>query len=97
MGDVMFWLAISVPLMVVAVGVATVPLAIATHHQQKYGHHGSRPRPEVATETPRTHAADWSSSWTVCPSCSALVEDHAQHESSVHATATATATANAIA
>ena len=87
----MFWLAISVPLMVVAVGVATVPLAIATHHQQKYGHHGSRPRPAVASEAPRTPATGWSSSLTVCPSCSALVEDHAQHERSVHATAVAIA------
>ena len=47
----MAWIAIWIPLMAVGVAVATVPLVFATHHQYKYGHHGSYPDRPTAQGT----------------------------------------------
>lgn len=80
----MSWLAICIPLMVLAVAVATVPLAYATHHQHTYGHHGSDPYRRDAPRSAATSPGPIGAS-TVCPKCTALVVDQAMHDSSVHA------------
>jgi hypothetical protein len=82
----MAWLAICLPLMALAVAVATVPLAYATHHQHKYGPQGSDPH---SREAQRAAAASNGrvGSHAVCPNCAALVVDQTMHDQSVHATA----------
>lgn len=83
----MAWVAIWIPLMAVGVVIATIPLVFATHHQYKYGHHGSYPDRQTAQSTAATSIAEL----TVCPNCAALVADQTLHHGSVHATATAIA------
>jgi len=83
----MAWLAICVPLMVVGVAVATVPLAYATHHQHTYGHHGSDPHRRAASRTAATAPTEIVSP-RVCPDCAALVTDQSMHDNSVHSAAT---------
>jgi hypothetical protein len=80
----MTWLFVCIPLMVVAVLVATVPLVVATRHQHKYGHHGSRPGAQGATGGPSRPTTAVPSRSAVCPTCSALVIDQAAHDESVH-------------
>jgi hypothetical protein len=82
----MSWIAVVVPLMVVGVAVATVPLAYACHHQHKYGAHGSDPHRREASRAAATPLGQVGSS-AVCPNCAALVVDQAMHDSSVHAIA----------
>jgi hypothetical protein len=77
----MAWLAICIPLMLVGVLIAIIPLCFATHHQHKYGHHGSYPDRQTARRSAATSTAGVST----CPTCTALVADQAIHESSVHA------------
>ena len=84
----MAWLAVCIPLMVVGVAVATVPLAFGTHHQQKYGHHGTRPVPQEPSGSLLTPSAISSSNLTLCPSCSAIVADQSLHQNSVHSALT---------
>jgi hypothetical protein len=85
----MAWLAICLPLMAIGVAIAIIPLVFATHHQHKYGHHGSHPGRDDAT----TSAVAWTpveevaSRGSVCPSCTALVVDQTRHDSVVHAAA----------
>jgi hypothetical protein len=79
----MAWLAICIPLMLIGVLIAVVPLCFATHHQYKYGHHGSYPDRQTTQTTAPTSTSDL----TVCSRCTALVADEAMHESSVHAVA----------
>jgi len=79
----MAWLAFCIPLMLIAVLIAVIPLCFATHHQHKYGHHGSYPDPQVARGSAVTSTAEVST----CPTCTALVADQAIHERSVHAAA----------
>ena len=83
----MAWVAIWIPLMAVGVAIAIIPLVVATHHQHKYGHHGSYPDRQTAQSTAPTSTADL----TVCPNCTALVADGALHHNSVHATGAAIA------
>jgi hypothetical protein len=83
----MAWIAIWIPLMAVGVAIAIIPLVFATHHQYKYGHHGSYPDGQTAQSTAPTSTADL----TVCPNCTALVADGARHHNSVHATGAAIA------
>ncbi len=85
----MAWLAICLPLMAVGVAIATVPLVFATHHQHRYGHHGSDPHRRSAPGSVPTSTATIDSNWTVCPNCTAVVADQAIHESAAHATAMA--------
>ncbi len=82
----MAWFAICLPLMVVGVAIATVPLAYATHHQHRYGHHGSDPHRRDAPGSVPSSAASVGSNLTACPNCAALVVDKAIHDSAVHAT-----------
>jgi hypothetical protein len=83
----MAWLAICLPVMAVGVAIATVPLAIATRHQHKYGHHGSNPHHRgVAASAPAPMPTS-DPGWTVCPNCTAVVADQAIHDSTVHAMA----------
>jgi hypothetical protein len=77
----MAWLVVCIPLMVVAVLAAIAPLAVATRHQHRYGHNGSRPQ---AADTSWTPAATPPSDSSVCPICSAFVVDQATHDESVH-------------
>jgi hypothetical protein len=71
---------------VVALLAALVPLGVATRHQQRYGHHGSRPAVQPATLGAATPTADIRYEGNVCPSCSAFVVDQAAHDDSVHVT-----------
>ena len=80
----MAWLAICIPLMLIGVLIAVVPLCFATHHQHKYGHHGSYPD---SPQTERASALPPTAGVSTCPTCTALVADQAIHESSVHAAA----------
>ena len=82
----MSWIAICVPLMVVGVAIATVPLAYGCYHQHKYGSHGSDPHSREASRIPATSPGQIGFT-TVCPNCTALVSDQAMHDSSVHAVA----------
>jgi hypothetical protein len=82
----MNWLAVCLPLMVVGVAIATVPLIYACRHQHKYGTQGSDPhRREVSrvAAAPQEHI----DSPIVCPNCAALVADQAMHDGSLHAVA----------
>jgi hypothetical protein len=72
--------------MVFGVLAALVPLGVATRHQQRYGHHGSRPGAQGTTLGAVTPTAPIRSAGTVCPSCSAFVVDQAAHDDSVHVT-----------
>ncbi len=83
----MAWFAICLPLMAIGVAIATVPLAYATHHQHRYGHHGSDPHCRGATGTAAMSTGQSGSDWTVCPNCSAVVVDQALHDGFVHAAA----------
>jgi hypothetical protein len=83
------WIAICLPLMAVGVGIATVPLLFATHHQHTYGPHGSDPLRRDAPGSVPTSAAAQESNWTVCPRCSAVVVNQAIHDGTVHARAPA--------
>ncbi len=83
----MAWFAICLPLMAVRVAIATVPLVFATHHQQRYGHHGSGPHRQGEPGSVPTRPATGDSHWTVRPGCTAVVTDAAIHRSVVHATA----------
>jgi len=82
----MAWLVVCIPLMVVAVLAAIAPLAVATRHQHRYGHNGSRPQAEIpqTADTSWTPAATPPSDCSVCPICSAFVVDQASHDESVH-------------
>jgi hypothetical protein len=93
----MSWIAVCIPLMVIGVLVATVPLGIGMRHQHKYGTHGSRPqvdvsrpqetptiRPASTSVTPPSPASVFSASWTVCPDCAAVVLDQTVHDIAVH-------------
>ncbi len=82
----MSWIAICVPLMVVGIAIATVPLAVACHHQHKYGTHGSNPHALEATRQQAT-APGQTGSHIVCPNCTALVADQSIHDRSIHAIA----------
>jgi hypothetical protein len=78
---IMAWVAICLPFMAVGVVIATVPIIFATHHQHKYGHHGSYPDRQTAQGTATASTGDL----TLCPQCSALVADRVLHHNSVHA------------
>ena len=60
----MTWFAICLPLMAVGVAIATVPLAFATHHQHRYGPHGSSPRLQEEQATPPSSRARTGANWT---------------------------------
>jgi hypothetical protein len=80
----MNWVAVCIPLMVLGVAIATLPLAYGCYHQHKYGTHGSNPD-SLHSARLRAPSPGQSGRQTVCPNCSALVVDQAMHESSVHA------------
>ncbi len=84
----MTWLLVCIPLMILGLLAALVPLGVATRHQQRYGHHGSRPGMQQASLGALTPAAPTRSEETVCPSCSAFVVDQAAHDDSVHVSVT---------
>jgi len=86
----MYWLVICLPLMIIGVAIATVPLLLATHHQHKHDR-TEEYRPLAGRVALPNRIADNSSSWTVCSDCSAVVADVVTHKSSVHVTATAAA------
>jgi hypothetical protein len=85
----MDWVAVCVPLMVLGVAIATIPVLYATHHQHRYGHHESDPHRRGAPSSMPASAATTASQWTVCPNCAAVVVDEAIHFDTVHATALA--------
>ena len=79
----MHWLVICLPLMIIGIAVATVPLLLVTRHQHEHDlHEGPRPRAGMVARSHQT-VAD-SSSWTVCSDCSAVVADLETHKSSAH-------------
>ena len=80
----MTWLLVCIPLMALAVIVALAPLALATRHQHKYGHHGTRADALGATVARASRGAVAPSAPTVCPTCRALVVDQASHDVAVH-------------
>jgi len=82
----MTWLVACIPLMVIGVLVALVPLGVATRHQHRYGHQGSRPDMRPATLGSLTLAAPIRPEGVVCPTCSAFVVDQTAHDDSVHVT-----------
>ena len=86
----MSWIAVCVPLMVIGVAIATVPLVYATHHQHRYGHHEADPQRRAATYAVGTSSGLSNSDWTVCRQCTALVVDRATHERAVHQPSSAT-------
>ena len=63
----MAWLAICLPLMVVGIAIATVPVLYATHHQHRYDHHEPDPHRRGALGSVPTSTATVDSDWTVCP------------------------------
>jgi hypothetical protein len=82
----MVWLAICLPLMLVGIAIATVPLAYACSHQHRYGSHGADPHSRAASRAV-VESAQGIDSPDVCPRCSALVLDQTTHENSAHAIA----------
>jgi hypothetical protein len=79
--DTMIWIALCVPLMILGIAVATVPIIVAMVHEHRYGNAG-RPRfkrPEV--RAPLSTLVD---DVTVCTVCSSVVADLASHERAVH-------------
>jgi len=80
----MTWLVVCIPLMVLGILAALVPLGVATRHQHRYGHHGSRPGVQPATLGSLTSTAPIRSEAIVCPTCSAFVVDQTAHDDSVH-------------
>ena len=84
----MVWLAICLPVMIIGVAIATVPVLHGTfHHREDGPREGPRPRTGPVTRlSPTVHD---SSRWTVCPYCSAVIADQVIHNSSVHVAPTA--------
>ena len=80
----MTWLVVCIPLMALALIVALAPLAVATRHQHKYGHHGSRPDALGATTARSSRDAVPDGAPTACPACRAPVVDQAWHDEAVH-------------
>ena len=83
----MVWLAICLPVMIIGVAIATVPLIYGTYHQHKHDLHEG-PRPWAGPVTRLNPTVHDSPSWTVCGECSAVVADQVIHNSSVHLAAT---------
>ena len=83
----MDWLILCIPLMIVGIAVATVPLVVMTRHQHKHDLHEG-PRPLAGPVTRLNPTVHDSSSWTVCGECSAVVANQVIHNRSVHVTAT---------
>jgi hypothetical protein len=83
----MNWITVCVPLMLVGVAIATVPLLCACHHQHKYGTHGSDPHPREVSRVAAARQEQHIGSHIVCPNCAALVADQTMHDASVHAIA----------
>jgi hypothetical protein len=73
----MVWLALCLPLMIVGIAIATVPLIHAFHHQHRYGLE-MKPRSEPPRNTQRSVGT------TVCPDCAAVVVDQKTHTEAVH-------------
>jgi len=84
----MFWLVISIPLMIIGTAVATVPLLLSAHHEHKNDLHEG-PRALAGTVARPNQIVHDRSSWTVCSDCSAVVADQVTHKDSVHAIVTA--------
>ena len=78
----MTWLAICLPLMVIGLAIATVPIVYAMHHQHRYGL-DVKPRPETGT-TSGPPTTTGGSELVVCPDCSALIMDRGIHARAVH-------------
>ena len=68
--------AVLIPLMILGIAIATVPIIYAMHHQHRYDM-DVKPR----WEPPKTAEP------TVCPHCSAMVLDQDVHVGAVHAVA----------
>ena len=67
----MDWLVVCLPLMLVGIAIASVPLLLATHRQHK--HELMRDLvPCVGTVPPVQLAVQDTASWTVCSECSAV-------------------------
>jgi len=75
-------LAICVPVMIVAVAIATVPIIWAIHHHHRYGS-GEKPRPQESggqtARLPRVAVP-----WSTCPECASVVADLGIHSVAIH-------------
>ena len=83
----MVWLAICLPVMIIGVAIATVPLIYGTYHHRENGLR-EEPRPWAGPVTRLSPTVHDSSKWMVCGECSAVVADQVIHNRSVHVTAT---------
>jgi hypothetical protein len=79
----MDWLVVCLPLMLVGIAIASVPLLLATYRQHNHEPHEG-PRPVVGTVPPVQLAVHDTASWTVCSDCSAVVADQKTHAISAH-------------
>jgi hypothetical protein len=84
----MAWLAICLPVMIIGVAVATVPVIHGTFHHREDGLR-EEPRPRAGPVARLSPTVYDSSKWTVCPYCSAVIADLVIHNSSVHVASTA--------
>jgi tryptophan-rich sensory protein len=69
--------AVLIPLMIIGIAIASVPIIYAMHHQHRYDM-DVKPR----WEPPKAAAP------TVCPQCSAMILDEEVHIRAVHTMAT---------
>ncbi len=78
----MAWLAICLPLMIIGIAIATVPIIYAMHHQHRYGM-DVKPRPDTQQRVIAPGIQN-SAGWTVCSDCSTIVVDPEDHARALH-------------
>ena len=78
----MTWIAICIPLMIIAIAVATVPLVWAMVHQHRYGSSDGPRRSGTEASIRPTSMAPAASN--VCTVCSAVVADVLGHRRAIH-------------
>jgi hypothetical protein len=84
----MAWLAICLPVMIIGVAIATVPVIHGTYRHREDGLREG-PRPRTGPVTRLSPTVYDSSRWAVCPHCSAVIADQVIHNSSAHVASTA--------
>ena len=79
----MIWIALCLPLMVLGLAIATIPIIWAIIHEHRYGSaEKSRLKPLEAVEQPWLATLD--ADMTVCTVCSSVVADLNSHKRAVH-------------
>jgi hypothetical protein len=78
----MAWLSICLPLMIIGIAIATIPLIYAIHHQHRYGLE-SKPRPNTQHNIAVREGQN-GAGLLICPECSAFIMDREIHSGAVH-------------